>query len=202
MSSYPQKQQSQGNSGGRLADYIGVAERIGDFYRDHPQGRINSTIVEHDLERGFILMRAEVYRQPDDALPSGTGHAYEMKSEGHVNKTSYIENCETGAVGRALANLGYETKRSGNGTQNAPKLSPAPTPRQEQCASDEWACGSLLQKVILDLEAALDSKGIGSTVVRDKLEENFNTRNPATLSVEQAKRYKDYLSKKYDAAGN
>jgi hypothetical protein len=91
--------------------YITVAERIEAFYSNHPEGRINTFIIEHDVERGFILMRAEVYRKSDDAQPSSTGHAYEIRNEGHVNKTSYIENCETGAVGRAIALLGFEVKR-------------------------------------------------------------------------------------------
>lgn len=56
-------------------------------------------------------MRAEIYRNQDDASPAATGHAFENRSEGYVNKTSYIENCETSAVGRALALLGYEIKR-------------------------------------------------------------------------------------------
>ncbi|HXG63892.1 MAG TPA: hypothetical protein VNO70_02225 [Blastocatellia bacterium] len=67
--------------------------------------------MEHDAERGFILMRAEVYRNADDALPAATGHAFEVRSEGYVNKTSYIENAETSSVGRALALCGFEVRR-------------------------------------------------------------------------------------------
>jgi hypothetical protein len=68
-------------------------------------------IIEHNSESGFVLMRAEVYRSPDDAQPAATGHAFEVRGESYVNKTSYIENCETGSVGRALALLGFEVKR-------------------------------------------------------------------------------------------
>ena len=95
----------------RFADYVPVSERLEHFYSDHPQGRILTSIVEHDAENGFVLIRAEVYRQQDDSVPSATGHAFENRSEGYVNKTSYIENCETSATGRALAMLGYEIKR-------------------------------------------------------------------------------------------
>lgn len=94
-----------------LDNYITVAERVAAFYHTYPQGRICTQIVEHDAERGFILMRAEIFRTPDDAQPAATGHAFEVRSESYVNRTSYIENCETGAVGRALAMLGFEVKR-------------------------------------------------------------------------------------------
>ncbi len=94
-----------------LADYVPVAERIEKFHHRYPEGRILTSIVEHDTESGFILMRAEVYRNADDAAPAATGHAFEVRGESYVNKTSYVENCETGACGRALALLGFEVKR-------------------------------------------------------------------------------------------
>src|SRR5687767_677698 len=92
-------------------EYITVSERIEKFYAKFPQGRILTHIVEHSAETGFILIRAEVYREPDDALPAATGHAYELKSGGHVQQGSYVEVCETSSVGRALALLGFEVKR-------------------------------------------------------------------------------------------
>jgi hypothetical protein len=111
----------------RYENYIPVAARVVKFYEDHPAGRILTAIVEHDHTSGFILMRAEVYRNSDDQLPSATGHAFEIQGEGFVNKTSHIENCETGAVGRALANLGYEVKESPR-PQEAQKPRPQPAP--------------------------------------------------------------------------
>jgi hypothetical protein len=92
-------------------EYITVSERIEKFYAKFPQGRILTNIVEHSAETGFILIRAEVYREPDDALPAATGHAYELRSAGHVQAGSYVEVCETSSVGRALALLGFEVRR-------------------------------------------------------------------------------------------
>lgn len=92
-------------------EYITVHERIEKFYAKFPQGRILTSIVEHNEETGFILMRAEVYREPEDALPAATGHAYELRSAGHVQAGSYVEVCETSSVGRALALLGFEVRR-------------------------------------------------------------------------------------------
>jgi hypothetical protein len=103
--------QRQNDKRDRFEDYVPVSERVEKFYERFPDGRITTSIVEHVHEAGFILIRAEVYRSPDDAQPSATGHAYEVKGESYVNKTSYVENAETSAVGRALALLGFEVKR-------------------------------------------------------------------------------------------
>lgn len=103
--------QNAQSRGDRFDGYIPVAERIERFYEKFPDGRICTSIIEHDAESGFILMRAEVFRTPDDAQPSATGHAFEVRGESYVNKTSYIENAETSSVGRALALLGFEVKR-------------------------------------------------------------------------------------------
>lgn len=105
---------------GRYEDYVTVAARIAQFYELYPQGRILTHIVEHDEERGFIVMRAEIYRQPDDATPASTGHAFESRDQGQAQKTSYIEVCETSCAGRALFLLGFETKK-GNGHASAPQ---------------------------------------------------------------------------------
>lgn len=105
------QQQRNSRSDAIAQDYVTVAERIEKFYDRYPDGRIVTHIIEHDMERGFILMRAEVYRSPEDAQPSATGHAYEYRDAGYVQKNSYIETGETSAVGRALAFLNFETKR-------------------------------------------------------------------------------------------
>jgi pyruvate/2-oxoglutarate dehydrogenase complex dihydrolipoamide acyltransferase (E2) component len=116
-------------------EYITVSERIEKFYVKFPQGRIITTVMEHSQETGFILMRAEVYREPDDALPAATGHAYELRSAGHVQAGSYVEVCETSSVGRALALLGFEVRRGvasreevvrGAKKQQAAAAAPAP----------------------------------------------------------------------------
>ena len=92
-------------------EYITVHERIEKFYAKFPNGRILTSVVEHNAETGFVLIRAEIYRDPEDALPAATGHAYELRSAGHVQQGSYVAVCETSSVGRALALLGFEVRR-------------------------------------------------------------------------------------------
>lgn len=94
-----------------LDDYVTVSERIERFYEKHHDGRIITNLVEINHETGFVLMQAMVYRTSADPHPAATGHAYEVRGESYINKNSYIENCETGAVGRALALLGFEVRR-------------------------------------------------------------------------------------------
>jgi hypothetical protein len=141
--------QQSSYKGSPIQDYVTVAERIEKFYERYPEGRIVTTIVEHDAERGFILMRAEVYRHPDDASPSASGHAYEYRDAGYVQKTSYIEVGETSAVGRALALCGFEVKRGIASREEMEKPSrmaqsvrpperekaPAPSPRPPEAAA-------------------------------------------------------------------
>lgn len=87
-----------------LADYEPVEERIRKFYADHPEGRILTDIQFDDGKR--IIFRATVYRSFED-IQWSTGYAEEVRGEGYVNKTSAPENCETSAIGRALANANY-----------------------------------------------------------------------------------------------
>src|SRR5437868_13570941 len=117
---------------GGFQDYVTVAERIEKFYERYPEGRLITHIVEHDAERGFILMRAEVYRNADDAMPAATGHAYELKTEGYVQRTSYIEVCETSAIGRALAMAGFEVRRGIASREEMEKAARKPEPARER----------------------------------------------------------------------
>lgn len=87
-----------------LDDYEPVEDRIPKFYKDHPEGRILTKIHEDDGTK--IIIKAYLYKNNDDVVWT-TGYAEEIRGEGYVNKTSAVENCETSAIGRALANANY-----------------------------------------------------------------------------------------------
>ena len=83
-------------------DYIEVNQRVKAFRQLVPNGRIDTNIIR--LENGICTVKAEVYDENGNMLASGI--AEEKESSSFINKTSYVENCETSAVGRALGFLG------------------------------------------------------------------------------------------------
>lgn len=88
------------------ADYAEVAERLPLFWKDCPLGRINTEIITDDGTR--IVMKATLWADISHTVPTTTGYAEEVRGSSMVNKTSAIENCETSAIGRALANYQYQ----------------------------------------------------------------------------------------------
>lgn len=91
-----------------LEDYETVEERLAKFWKEHPDGRISTEVIEHTLQR--FIVKASIFRTEVDAYPWTTGFAEETVSTRGVNSTSALENCETSAIGRALANANYATK--------------------------------------------------------------------------------------------
>ena len=77
-------------------DYIEVNERIKAFWKLCPEGKIETKIL--NLENGMCIMQALIYENKTDLNARATGTGYEKEGSTFINKTSYIENCETSAV--------------------------------------------------------------------------------------------------------
>jgi hypothetical protein len=87
-------------------EYVEVNERLKAF-RSLPEYKgysLESDIYDYDKEKGIITIKA-VIRDADGVIKA-TGYAQEKESSSFINKTSFVENCETSAWGRALGNLG------------------------------------------------------------------------------------------------
>ena len=90
-------------------EYSEVNQRIKAFRMVYPDGIIDTKLLSN--ENGVCIFKAMVgyYEDDVDGLVRwlGTGYAYEKEDSSFINKTSYIENCETSAVGRALGMAGF-----------------------------------------------------------------------------------------------
>ena len=96
-----------------LDNYEPVDERIARFKADHPNFRV-LTEESHEGEPGATrwIVKASVWRDAENTgLPDGTGYAFEIDGKGMTQRTAALETCETSAIGRALANLGYAGNR-------------------------------------------------------------------------------------------
>jgi hypothetical protein len=127
-----------------LADYETVEERIKRLYADEPNARIitKNKTKPTDRERGQWVVKAEIWlpmqheeatvnaRFLEDAYLKATGWAFEIDGQGMANKTSALENAETSAIGRALANAGY------SGNKRASREEMAKVARAEQIKRD------------------------------------------------------------------
>lgn len=88
-------------------NYAEVPQRIAAFRKLFPMGTITTEILS--LENGVVVMKAVA---SVDGVVLGEGLAYEKESNGFINKDSYIENCQTSAVGRAIGMIGIGSEVS------------------------------------------------------------------------------------------
>ena len=84
-------------------EYVTVNERLQEFRAKYPNWSLISEIMPCNIENRIII-KATIF--DNGGRPIATGIAFEDKDASEVNSTSFIENCETSAWGRALANLG------------------------------------------------------------------------------------------------
>lgn len=97
-----------------INDYETVEERIKRFYAEYPDGRISTewessyTVTGEQGQRNIWVVKAYAYLTAGDQankLHKATGYAFEIDGTGGANQTSALENAETSAIGRALANM-------------------------------------------------------------------------------------------------
>jgi hypothetical protein len=121
--------------------YAPVADRIRLFYDRFPSGRVITELVSRQDRE--IVFKASVYRDAAESNAAATGWASEREGDGDVNAVACLENTETSAVGRALANLGFTASSRRPSREEMAKADRAR--RQLTLASASAADGSTLQ---------------------------------------------------------
>jgi hypothetical protein len=151
----------------RGKEYLTVAYRIKQFRVDHPDWQIHTDIIKMDDDR--VVVRAEI---ADSAgVTVATGHAEEKRSASQINQTSALENCESSAVGRALAFAGYGGSEiaSADEVQNAIYQQENKNPRVEKMTAAVNACGSLADlKTVWGAMSEADRKVMQETFTKRK----------------------------------
>ena len=150
-------------------DYAEVNQRIKAFRMVYPQGSIRTEMLSN--ENGVCVFRATAWDETNTLL--ATGHAYEKEGSTFINKTSYIENCETSAIGRCLGMCGFGIDTS---IASAEEVQNAINNQEE----DEF-------KEHNNLEMALDKLIEQESVDYDKLVEKYKTDDIHKMSVKQIK---------------
>ena len=116
-----------------LADYEPVEVRLEKFIKDYPDFRIATELEV--IEANRYVVKAYLYKTGTDSVAWATGLAEETVTSRGVNQTSALENCETSAIGRALANAGYAPKGKRPSREEMTKVVKAPAPKVEK---DYW----------------------------------------------------------------
>jgi len=144
-----------------LSQYEPVEERLARFWKDHPQGRVHTELVNGSHAGESVVIIASVYKDKADLYPDATGHAQETPGSNPVNKTSWIENCETSAIGRALANMGYAPKGSRPSREEMAKVAAPPstrTPSRSRAGSRTKLRASQIRLLDASKKAGVDDK--------------------------------------------
>ena len=115
-----------------LSNYETVEQRLVRFWAAYPNGRVYTSMMNYTGDA--CVFYAELYADKDDKVPVATGYAEEVKSDRGVNATSFVENCETSAIGRAIANCPLQAPASGprpsrNEMQKVERLTTPPQPQ-------------------------------------------------------------------------
>jgi hypothetical protein len=122
-----------------LSQYQTAQERIDLFWQKYPNGRLNIELVSFTPDQ--VVFKAECYAHRDEVDPLTVDFAEERLGSSPVNKTSFVENCSTSAVARAISLLGGEFSPKGkrpsqSEMQKVTRLTDAPTTRNWQAALD------------------------------------------------------------------
>ena len=153
-----------------LSNYETVEQRLVRFWAAYPNGRVYTCMMNYTGDA--CVFYAELYADKEDKVPVATGYAEEIKSDRGVNATSFVENCETSAIGRAIANCPLQAPASGprpsrNEMQKVERLTTSPQP-QEHIPRGAFATPKQIGYIKkLAKDAGLDDLGLLEMIHRE-----------------------------------
>ena len=153
-----------------LSNYETVEQRLVRWWSAYPNGRVYTCMMNYTGDA--CVFYAELYADKDDKVPVATGYAEEVKSNRGVNATSFVENCETSAIGRAIANCPLQAPASGprpsrNEMQKVERLTTSPQP-QEHIPRGAFATPKQIGYIKkLAKDAGLDDLGLLEMIHRE-----------------------------------
>jgi hypothetical protein len=154
-----------------LEDYETVEVRLEKFIKDFPDFRVETELVSFQNDR--YIVKAWIYRTFADSTPFSSGLAEETISSRGVNATSALENCETSAIGRALANAGYASKGKRPSKEEMVKVTRAKLsePKQDYIPvvkeDDPWTIKTVAMPVTAEQAVQTVKEIIGGTTDKD-----------------------------------
>jgi hypothetical protein len=164
-----------------LSKYSTVAERLAQFHKDHPDGRIVTEIdsMHGDIGKTRWVIKSTIYLSAADqaaGIAKSTGHAFEIDGTGGANATSALENGESSSIGRALMVAGYAMSKDPNANILASREE-----MQKVARARDWVeeASRLTDKDALRLLWAEAQAAKASQGVLDKIKEFADVVQPA-----------------------
>jgi hypothetical protein len=175
-----------------LDDYEPVAVRHSRWLEQHPNGRTITHMVSMP-GADICVIRAELWLED---VCIATGYAEEVRGSGNVNRTSHVENCETSAVGRALANAGMagtdvNKRPSREEMAKVQRQAPAPRPQGDMASANGVTVRGTQHGPLPDW-LVLDAFQAGVSEVYDNRDQVAGTKRPwfkATTGGKDAKAF-------------
>ena len=163
-----------------LDNYETVETRLAKFWEQYPNGRIETSVFYYDENR--VVFRAAVYDDGADINPKATGYAEEVRDASPVNRTSHVENAETSAIGRALANFIFQSKTAPRPSrEEMSKVARAEQPKPAVVSQDDFVTKfkAACAKKGVDPETVAKTAGVNLAQLTDadapKLRDAFKT---------------------------
>lgn len=159
-------------------NYETVEERLVRWWAAHPNAQIVTTMVHYDGKT--VVFKAEGIV---DGRVIATGYAEEVHGSSPVNKTSFVENCETSSVGRMIGN-------SPLGTKPGARPSRQEMQKVERQGGNVVQAGSALAGIVTErqlqyIKKLAKNRGLDDEGLFDECQSRFNAV-PELLTARQA----------------